>query len=311
VILLNNDTMAATILPAAGGNISEIIDLRTGRNWLWQNPHIPISNQRCGENYGRELDSGGWDEVLLSITPEQIDIPDERRLFIKDHGDLVRQQWAAEKIKDQRGNDCCVMSVAGSTLAYDFHRVVTLHRERPQLDIAYAVSNNESFSWPWYWCAHVLLNVQPNLKINLPRDLPFRLDKPSHVEHRFQEWPMLELANQEVVDLSDSFTVNAKLREFSSKIFARAPQSGSVDITIPNSDERLTMRFDPEVLPWLGLWINNRGWSGCGSEPYQNLGIEPSTVPYDSVSTAIDRGEITWLKPGETRQWSVSVELSA
>ena len=66
-----NDTLAITILPAAGGKISAITDLRTCRNRLWQNPHIPISDHRRGDNYDRQLDFGGWDEILFSICPCQ------------------------------------------------------------------------------------------------------------------------------------------------------------------------------------------------------------------------------------------------
>ncbi len=78
-----------------------------------------------------------------------------------------------------------------------------------------------------------------------------------------------------------------------------------------NSGERLTIRYDPNELPWLGLWINNGGWSGCNSAPYQNLGLEPSTAAFNCVSEAIDDGAIAWLQPSETRVWSIAVELHA
>ncbi len=310
VIYLSNDMMGVTILPSAGGNIPAITDLRTGRNWLWQNPHIPIGDCREGSDYGRDLDSGGWDEVLLSISPDQINIPDEGVRDIEDHGDLVRQQWSAEKITDQFGNDCCAMSVSGRAFACDFRKVVTLHRERARMDIAYALNNREDFSWPWYWCAHVLLDALPDTQIELPADIAFRVDDASEFDRAWGRWPMLETDGEEAFDLSNAFPTNGESREFSSKIFTEAPQPGRVEIVIPRSNERLTMHFDPELVPWLGLWFNNRGWSGCGSEPYKNLGIEPSTTPFDSVSAAIKNGGITWLKPGETRQWSISVELS-
>jgi len=204
-----------------------------------------------------------------------------------------------------------VTSVAGRTLAYDFRRVITLHRARPRLDFSYGLSNKENFSWPWYWTAHALLDAQPNMKIDLPKSLPFHIDKESHHLAHAREWPEMKTEHQESFDLSTSFAVSDAARNFASKIFVRSPDSGSVAVAISDSNERLTMNFDPEVLPWLGLWINNRGWSGCGSDPYLNLGLEPATTPYDSVSQAIDNDAVIWLEPGESRQWSLALELSA
>jgi galactose mutarotase-like enzyme len=308
---MRNDSLAITILPAAGGNISELRDRRTDRNWLWQNPHIPITNNREGEDYGRDLDSGGWDEVLLSISPDQFNMPNELGRHIADHGDLVRQHWAAERVNDQHGNDCCVMNVAGQAFAYDFRRVITLHHDRPRLEFAYGLCNNENFSFPWYWTAHALLNALPNMKIELPQGLAFHIDNDPHDLDRARKWPTMNTEHEESLDLSTSFAMSDKARNFASKIFVRSPDSGSVDVAISNSSERLTMYFDPKEIPWLGLWINNRGWSGCGSDPYLNLGLEPATTPYDSISQAIDNDAVIWLEPGESRQWSLAVELSA
>jgi hypothetical protein len=49
IFRLQNDCVAITIVPAAGGKILELIDRRTGRNWLWRNPHIPLVAARRGE----------------------------------------------------------------------------------------------------------------------------------------------------------------------------------------------------------------------------------------------------------------------
>ena len=50
-------------------------------------------------------------------------------------------------------------------------------------------------------------------------------------------------------------------------------------------------------------------WSGCGSEPYTNLGLEPATSPYDCVNEAIENDTVPWLQPGEERRWSLKVEM--
>ena len=98
---------------------------------------------------------------------------------------------------------------------------------------------------------------------------------------------------------------------FDCKLFVKTPDSGRVSVHHCTGHESLTMNVDGAVLPWLGLWVNNRGWSGCDAEPYRNLGLEPSTAAYDSVGDAIDTKTIPWIEPGETRRWTLKMELTA
>ena len=69
----------------------------------------------------------------------------------------------------------------------------------------------------------------------------------------------------------------------------------------------LGLSWNPSEIPYLGLWVNNGGWSGCGSEPYFNLGIEPATLPIDNLTNAENPPV---LQPGETRCWSLEVTLN-
>jgi hypothetical protein len=55
-VRLENERMSVSLLPEAGGKIAELIDRRSGRNWLWQNQHLPIRRPVYGSDYGRELD---------------------------------------------------------------------------------------------------------------------------------------------------------------------------------------------------------------------------------------------------------------
>ncbi len=63
------------------------------------------------------------------------------------------------------------------------------------------------------------------------------------------------------------------------------------------------MHYDPSQLPVLGLWINFHGWSGCGSAPYFNLGIEPATAAFDSLCDAVQAGKQRILGPGASDRW--------
>jgi hypothetical protein len=45
------------ILPDAGGKIARLHDQKSGRNWLWSNPHIPFNAVTYDADFGSELGS--------------------------------------------------------------------------------------------------------------------------------------------------------------------------------------------------------------------------------------------------------------
>jgi len=304
-LTLANSRLAISFLPHAGGNISSIRDRNTDRNWLWQNPYIPITNNRRGPDYGKSLDSGGWDEMLLSIAACKLELDGAIRVDVPDHGDLVRRSWDAQVYENETGQQSCRMTAFGATLNYTFTRTAQLRNELPEVNFKYSLSNDEEFAWPFFWCPHVLLAAHSSMRIELPDRLPLHMD--GEIDQEVSHWPNVKSDDGSPINIADCFAKDKN--SFAHKIFVQTPSSGKVAVSIRDTGERLTMTVDPSVLPWIGLWINNRGWSGCGSQPYQNLGLEPSTAGHDSVAKAMQNEAIDWIKPHETREWSVTLEL--
>jgi galactose mutarotase-like enzyme len=207
------------------------------------------------------------------------------------------------------------MSAIGGSAQYRFKRQIRLPKREPLVEMTYSLVNEGDEPLPCYWCAHPLLAVEPDTSISIQGSMPLRVDDAVTRQHVAadveQHWPKLLLRDGKSFDLSQSFTVNGAQRSFASKIFVRSPETGVASVLLGGNGARLTFRFDPAELPWLGIWINNHAWSGCGSEPYTNLGIEPATTPYDCVNQAIENDAVPWLQPGGIRNWSLSVELQA
>jgi len=312
-ICLQNTRLRVSVLPDAGGKIAELVDLGSGRNWLWSNPDIPFGRNEYGANYGQVLDSGGWDEILMSVKPAHLKLAD-KAIVIPDHGDVVGQAWAVLRNDEEAdGTAVCKMSVKGRAANYQMTRTMRLEKESARLDVNYSLINHESFALPWYWCAHTLLAAEPDMRIELPARQDFRVDefasdqgRPTKLEG---QWPGLSLENRAVLDLSQAFESKTDDDGFAAKVFVRSPETGSVSVVMGETSERLSLHYDSAQLPWLGLWINNNGWSGNGSKPYQNLGLEPTTTAYDDVAEALDNGAVEWLQPGEVRRWALAVEL--
>lgn len=314
-VLLQNDRLSLTVVPSAGGKILVLKNRRTGRDWLWTNPHIPLAKARRGDDFAKTQDSGGWDEVLLSVKPAKIAASNGHIDTIPDHGDLLSSEWSVDDLKvDAANNLTLTMSAQGIAADYRFERKILLAEHAAAVEFSYLLRNDSEHALPCYWCAHPLLTVERDAVIDIAGNMPLRVEDPAtraRLENDIeQSWPNLILNDGQTIDLARSYAARSTPQGSASKIFVRAPATGSAGVVLKNG-ERLTFHFDTQVLPWLGLWINNGAWSGCGSDPYTNLGIEPATSPYDCINEAIENDAVEWLQPGEDKRWSLRVEMQA
>lgn len=312
IVHLQSPFVRVAIVPAAAGKIIELIDRRSGRNWLWSNPDLPVARAARDATYESELDSGGWDEVLLSVKPALIQVSAERLVSIPDHGDLLSCEWQLSDLQLAANQDAtCTMAANGIAANYRFERRLRLPQDEAAIDINYKLRNDGDAPLPWFWCAHPLFAIEPDARIEIDGRPLLRVEDVATRElcgpNSQQRWPELLLKNGSRVDLSQSFADDGTQLATATKLFVQ--NSGAGCASVVQGGARLNLIFDAAVLPWLGLWINSGAWSGCGSEPYFNLGMEPATTPYDCVNEAAENNALLWLQPGEERQWSLRVEL--
>lgn len=207
----------------------------------------------------------------------------------------------------------CDLAATGRAFACDWRQVVTLDAEHPLVTLQYSLKNSGDTAWPWLWCAHPLIAVERGMRIELPNDRAFRVTQTtlpradaSNAELR---WPLLPLRGGGKVDLGASFADAHEPRRLAAKVFVASASPGEIGLRSADAAERLTFWYDEGEIPWVGLWINAEASSGCGSPPYLNLGVEPSTAPCDSLATAIAGDGVDWLQPGEKRTWSLRVDV--
>ena len=109
------------------------------------------------------------------------------------------------------------------------------------------------------------------------------------------------------VDLSTLTTVNARTAD---KLFTSRLPKGECALTYPHTGEALVLRFDPALVPHLGIWICQGGWPSpdCG---HFTVALEPCTARSDSLREAIDMSECDVLRPGEKKAWELRLEVRA
>jgi galactose mutarotase-like enzyme len=313
-IRLANEHAQLALLPEVAGKIIEITDRRSGRNWMWSNPGLAPARPAYGSSFGAALDSGGWDEILLSINPERTQLPCGTHCEIPDHGDLVGQSWEViDRGIDRAGNVFCELGSGGRAIDYRWRRRLVLDARRPLLQLEYSLENTGTAPCPWFWCAHPLIAMDDGMQIQLSPGLPFQVAAAHGLDGAEAlpalRWPWLKFGTGTELDLADCFA--NPVSGFAAKLFFRSAAPAQVAVQTPDGSERFLLSYDAEKIPWLGLWINNRGWSGLNAQPYRNLGLEPSTAPTDSLVQAVAENQVAFIQPGERRQWSLQVSLQA
>lgn len=282
---LLNEALSLEILPTVGGKIASLFDKANGQEWMWSNPWLSLRDPAYGESYVGGLDFGGWDEIFPSVDPCRISTPDGEAL-VPDHGDLVQMPWRVIS----SGAEHVEMEVEGRSLPFLFRRRLVLAGR--QIQFHYSVENRGAFAFPWLWCAHPLVALDAELSLDAGADFQvlYASGAAAELQGRKVSWNELP----------------PRTERWAAKLFSEKGAVERVRIQKGNGAS-LGLSWNPSEIPYLGLWVNNGGWSGCGSEPYFNLGIEPATLPIDNL-TAADNPPI--LQPGETRCWSLEVTLN-
>ena len=284
-VRLSNKFLSLEILPNVGGKIASLVDNSCGLEWLWANPWLPLREPVYGESYVGALDFGGWDEIFPSVDPCRVPAPDGE-VLVPDHGDLVQMPWRVIS----SGAEHLEMEVEGRSMPFLFHRRLVLAGRRIQFH--YSVENRAAFAFPWLWCAHPLV----------PLDADLSLEAGASFQVLYASGAAVDLQGCKV----SWSELPPRSESWAAKLFSEKGAVERVSVRKGNGAS-LSLQWNPSDIPYLGLWVNNGGWSGCGSKPYFNLGIEPATLPIDDLAKAENPPV---LQPGETRCWSLEANLN-
>jgi len=69
----------------------------------------------------------------------------------------------------------------------------------------------------------------------------------------------------------------------------------------------LAVRWETDVIPYVGLWIDNYGWPV--DQPVRQVSIQPTTAPTDYLPVALAGGNALIVPVGGMRRWSVRIAL--
>jgi galactose mutarotase-like enzyme len=176
------------------------------------------------------------------------------------------------------------------------------------LRVVYRVENMGSIVQSFLYACHPLFAVSAGDIIFLPNDVyELRLDysrgnrlgNPGTIV----SWPesrsgiLLDIAGSPASGTAEMF-YTARLSQGCCGLYRSA------------TGQRLEILFDPQRLPYLGLWLCYGGWPDSGSGPRQfAVALEPTTSGCNTLSAAERSGSAVTLDAGRSFDWEIRFRI--
>jgi galactose mutarotase-like enzyme len=299
-VVLENNALRVTILPALGGKIASIQILRD-REELLQQPLRPYAPRIRYMSFDTS-DASGWDECLPSVAACEMQTA-AHTVLIPDHGDFWQVEWHT---LSQTKTDV-TLSADGFSLPLRFSKTLQLLGNR--LHVSYELLNRSAEPVEYVWSAHPLFAVEPGDRILLP-DSVSEVTVEGSARNRLGKqgskvaWPKAVLENSNALDLSVAGNVTDRIGD---KLFAASPKEGWCAIVRHRLRCRVELRYNAGQLPFLGLWICYGGWPESGVNRQQCVALEPCNAAGDSLAIAAAEGRARRLVPNVEDRWSLEL----
>jgi galactose mutarotase-like enzyme len=296
IIELSSPSLRIQVNPCMGGRIASLVDSSTGVEWLY--PGVSPGPLNAGTAYA-DGSRGGFDECLPSVSscnPSDVGWPEGT---VGDHGDLWWRPWSIVKTSTHR------LELSSEVEGYPLTLVRSLELPGTSsvLRLDYKLSNHAPQALPYLYSAHPLFALSDRMMIEMPAGNAVLSAFGESLEAGgWSEWPWCQgKSEKHRVDL-----ISAKGAPDNFKVFVRS--SGSVTLRSISSGRGVRFRFDPELLPWVGVCVNRRSWPEIGA-PDTWIAIEPTTAPTDDLRTAQAGGWAREIAPGSVHEWSMELTL--
>lgn len=272
VILKSGDCRMA-VLPEDGGKIASIT--KDGFEFLEQAP---------GDRYLRLAEDGSFVESECSAFDDMFPTVDPCKVgkyVYPDHGAVCRTGLT--------------YSISGETL-----RMVAKLKNLPFLwekevrslpsgfEILYRITNLSGEKLPYLYAAHFMLKGSDDLEIDTPYGE--NADAVYMFGREFATLPQNRLTGKRAAGPAYKYYYTDKITE--GKIVARY------------HGRALTLLYDKEELPYIGVWLNNGSFKGM-----YNIATEIASAPYDSPLPAEEKGVCSYLLPKERKDIRLHILL--
>ena len=299
VVVLENDALRVSVMPALGAHVSELVDRAGDRDLLWHNPRTAPRPAPYGGHFD-DWWSGGWDEIFPS--GDRGALHGERLPYM---GEMWCVPWTAE-VESGQGAASVTTTGFGTIAPARVERTLTLHGDEPVLRARYRIENLDVRPLPYTWGIHPAFAVTPHHRIDLPADrmvVGVSSDPSMGTEGETYPWPMLPDASAPG-GLRDMRHVRPREDAVFGGHWATDLPAGWLALTDPAVRRGVAIVFDTDVFRHAWLWQVYGGWRG-----HHHLALEPWSSRPQQVEEAEAAGQARLLAPGGSVETEVSFVL--
>lgn len=301
-LVLENETLRTVVVPELGAKLVSLFDKRSQQEWLVDSADRPFRKVTYGAVF-TDQDMSGWDEMFPTIVACQYPAPGRKfGARLPDHGEVWALPW---KLEDAPA-DVLKLSVEGVALPYRLTRSL-VYRSADTLQMVYLLENLGEEDLPYIWAAHPQFVCGAGAKIIFPTQISAvcnTLDANwgwGEPETHFS-WPNAIRPDGQLFMIDRTGPASLKqARKFFVLPETHAAWAGLVR---QPAGDWLQLAWDPEKVPYLGLWIDE------GALSHTTVAApEPTTGFYDSLAIAWEKNEVTVLGPHASQDWTLTVRL--
>ncbi len=299
--VLETGDLRLTVLPERGAKIAGLWHRASRTELLWQPAALP-ADSRIPKDPPVAFDASqawGWDEMFPAIGAETYEDPGGTRMIVADHGEVWTLPW---QVMETAGRHRITLEVSGDAFPYRLTRTTTLREATVRNE--YRLKNGGNAVLPWMWAAHPLFALGMHNRLVAPAGwdrVRNAYDSPAMPGYdRLYRYP----GRRPELDVLPDPGSGVAMKYF----FERPNTDATAALTLLNPETGLgiSVRADPAVAPWFGVWCNAGGLFG-----HRNLAIEPASAPMDTLSAAARLGRLPRLPPGGSVSWWMEVTVGS
>ena len=284
--VVETDSLIATLLPEDGAKLTSLRRKTDGKELLATKP---------GDTYrvltydGSYVDSecSAFDDMFPTVDP---DTPTGTNYGVyPDHGECCRLPHAV-RIE----NDALILTARSRMFPVTYEKTVQAGKNG-ELVISYKIENHSEVAFPFLWAGHIMLAGEDGAEVLTP----FTNETPTEIMFAdCASMPLEELPRDRLMKHEPGVGTTYKF------YYLEPMPEGLFGVKYVDGT-KLLFTFDPEKLPYLGLWLNN----GAFQNGY-SITPEPCTVPFDAPERAAKRGYTSTIPAGGAFAFAMQINLT-
>ncbi len=306
-VVLENDFLRLTMLPDIGCKIVSIYDKVNGYEWLWSDPHRPVTTPIFGDAYDH-YDISGFDECFPNIGVSLH--PLDSDLLLHDHGEIWARPWKVEQSENK-----VIAEISGEQMNFGFRRTITLVGRKVNFD--YQVTNSGDENLVYLWSAHPLFKVTGEMVISCSTNHPMTKEfgfsermSPNGSdggEGRFNSytWPKVTNGDGQEFDISQISLAHP----LTDKVTLEIAKGAEFELRDKETSRAMTLTIPQGNISHIGICYNLGAWP-FSEHPASWVALEPTNGCTDRLDYSYEKGAFRDLPATQIEDWNYHMEFN-